>query len=66
MTQIDQILEHLKAGNSITPIDALNMFGCFRLGARIFDLRERGYLIATEYEKNNGKTYARYSLMSTP
>ena len=39
------ILDWLKKGNTITPIQALNMFGCFRLGARIFNLRRLGHKI---------------------
>lgn len=62
-SQRDSILDHLLEGNSITPIDALNLFGCFRLGARIHDLRKDGYNIETEYEHNNGKKYARYKLI---
>ena len=44
-SQNEQIIEYLLEGNEITPIDALNLFGCFRLGARIYDLREMGYPI---------------------
>ncbi len=42
-SQAQLILEALKAGETITPIDALNRWGCFRLGARVFDLRTKGY-----------------------
>ena len=62
MSQADAILEHLKAGNSITPVDALRDFGCFRLAARIDELRQRGHDIETITEKRNGKKYARYAL----
>lgn len=62
MSQSDAILEHLKAGNSITPVDALRDFGCFRLAARIDELRQRGHDIETIAEKRNGKKYARYAL----
>lgn len=34
-----QVLEYLKKHGSITPMDALREFGCYRLGARIYDLR---------------------------
>lgn len=46
-----QILAHLQSGLSITPLDALEMFGCFRLGARIYDLRKDGVEIAVERRK---------------
>lgn len=61
-SQCGAILEHLQAAGSITPIEALEKYGCFRLGARIFDLKKLGWDIRTEKEKKNGKTYARYVL----
>ena len=62
-SQADAILAYLKDGNGITPIDALNLFGCFRLGARIADLKKRGYDIVTERVKvSGGKYVARYHL----
>lgn len=39
MNQTAQIRKHLNSGRSLTAIQALNNFGCFRLAARIFDLR---------------------------
>lgn len=62
-SQASAILQHLKEGNGITPIDALNLFGCFRLGARIADLKKMGYDIVTERIKvEGGKYVARYHL----
>ena len=48
-SQTDRILEYMLAGNSITPLEALNRFGCFRLGARIADIKKRGYLVYSEF-----------------
>ena len=67
MTQQDMILQYMQDEGSITPLDALWEFGCMRLGARIFDLRKRGYGITRVLEQREnryGKTvrYARYSL----
>jgi len=62
ISQEDRILEYLKTGKSITPIDALNMFGCFRLGARVFSLKKKGYRIEEMDTHINGKTFARYFL----
>lgn len=42
MTQNEAILNYLKNGGELTPMDALKMFGCFRLGSRINDLRNQG------------------------
>ncbi|NTE96722.1 helix-turn-helix domain-containing protein [Agrobacterium tumefaciens] len=44
-TQAKLILKWLQSGNRITPTQALNKFGCFRLGARIYDLRRDGHNI---------------------
>ena len=44
-SQHDAILETLKLGRALTPLDALRDFGCFRLGARIYDLKREGYRI---------------------
>jgi hypothetical protein len=61
-TQNELILEHLRKGNSITPLDALNRFGCFRLGARIWDLRKQGHNIIEKTVRNNGKHFSMYWL----
>ena len=63
MTQADQILNDLKQGKTITPLDALPKYGCFRLAARIYDLRCGGHNIKGEMVHNeNGKHYMRYYL----
>jgi hypothetical protein len=49
-------------GRSITQLDALNMFGCFRLSARIANLREEGFDIVTDMVNVNDKRIAKYSL----
>ena len=62
-SQCKKILEYLKQGNGITPIDALNLFGCFRLGARISDIKKLGYNIVTEMVAvGDGKRVAKYHL----
>lgn len=45
----NMILAHLKSGKAINPLEALDSYGCFRLGARIFDLRERGVEIDSQF-----------------
>lgn len=63
-TQADQILAHLESGQTITPIEALELYRCFRLAARIADLKALGHNILTEMvESPEGKRYARYSLV---
>ena len=62
MTQTQKIYEYLKTGKKITAIEALNKFGCFRLAARIADLRNQGHTIWTDYITVNNKTFAAYKL----
>lgn len=66
MSQNESIRKYLEDGHSITPIDALNMFGCFRLGARIADLKKQGLNIKTEivHDNANGKHWASYRLVT--
>jgi hypothetical protein len=47
-------------GKSITQLDALNMFGCFRLAARIANIREEGFDIVTDMIIVNDKRIANY------
>ena len=42
ITQTNEIKAYLKMGYRITAIDALEKFGCFRLAARIKDLKDEG------------------------
>lgn len=61
MSQKDRILSYLKR-RPLTPIQALEKFGCFRLAARIEELRSEGYQIKTERVERGEKRYARYRL----
>lgn len=64
LPQKENILSHLEDGKSITPIEALNKFGCFRLAARIFELREEGHDIICEKIKiKNGKKIGVYTMV---
>jgi hypothetical protein len=49
-------------GHSITQLDALNMFGCFRLSARIANLRDEGMNVITDMVNVNDKRIAKYYL----
>ena len=63
LTQNQRILDYLKSGKTLTPLIALEKFGCFRLSARIFNLREEGHAIITKNVTRKGKTFADYSLL---
>lgn len=63
-SQIDGIKTWLLEGKSITPIEALREFGCFRLSAVIYVLKyEDNMNIKTEIVNNEGKRFAKYSLV---
>jgi hypothetical protein len=65
-SQSEQILSYMKKyrKKGITPIEALSKFGCFRLAARIHDLREDGHAIKSERHRLpvKGEYVARYFL----
>ena len=68
-SQKHYILNHLHRYGFINPMIALREYGCFRLGARISDLREEGYNIITERTEGysavtgNRVSYATYRLV---
>jgi|688.fasta_scaffold121518_5 hypothetical protein len=60
MTQTQMVLDALRRG-PLTPLEALERFGVFRLAARCHELREQGHAISVERLKlPNGKRVARY------
>ena len=68
-SQCNRILAHLRRGSTLTSLEALNLFGCFRLASRIHDLRVRlaeegtGEQIVVERTKTiNGKRVAQYRI----
>jgi hypothetical protein len=63
-TQCDYLLDYLSCYRNITALEALRGFDCFRLAARVSDLKKRGYVIKTEkYTNARKKTYAIYRLI---
>ncbi len=63
MTQEQHILNHLYERGSITPIEALHVYKCFRLAARINDLRRKGANIETIFKYDmKGSRYAEYRI----
>ncbi len=61
MSQVTQIQKCLDKGWTITQMDAIRMFGCYRLAARVKDLRNKGYPVTTQIIQFNGKKFAQYS-----
>lgn len=61
-TQNDMIREALEAGRTITALEALDEFGCFRLASRIADIKKTGFPIHRGwYTTKSGKQIAAYS-----
>lgn len=64
ISQCKMILAWLEKGYSLTQMQALKMFGCFRLASRVNDLRNRGYNIGKRKIKTDtGKYVADYFLI---
>jgi hypothetical protein len=59
VTQTDWVLKEGKK-KWITPLDAYLGCGCLRLAARIKDLKDMGYIVATKMVNQNGKHFASY------
>ena len=63
MSQNDQLLNYLKQGHSITQLEAVYSFNCFRLGARIHDLKAKGHNIESKRIDTGTKHFSRYRLI---
>ena len=68
LTQINDVLTHLKEHGSITSMEAITQYGCTRLSASIYKLRKKGYVIKNVLETGKTRhgrrtTWARYVLM---
>ena len=51
MSQNIMILDYLERNGSITQAEAINALGCYRLGARIWELRQSGHMISRRMEE---------------
>lgn len=65
MSQLHEILRLLKNGHSLTQYQAAQLLGCYRLAARIHELREMGHDIVSIRQRNNNKTWAEYRLLKS-
>ena len=48
-SQASKILDYMLRGHRITGLEALDLFNCFRLPARIADIRKRGFGIQSGF-----------------
>lgn len=68
MTQCERILRHLQDYGSITQAEAVAEYGCYRLGARIWDLKAQGIPIRSERVTGKNRydepvSFSRYSII---
>lgn len=68
MAQSDKILRYMQETGGITPMEAIEQFGCMRLAARISDLKAQGVPIKKETVKRRNRfgepvSFARYSIV---
>lgn len=67
MNQRDKILRYMQNFGSISQMEAVQQFGCYRLGARIHELKKQGVGISREMEHTRNRygepvSFARYRL----
>ena len=62
MSQTDRILQHLEAGNTITPAEAYALCGSLALHSRIAEIRERHYAVQKLMHYEGGKVWGEYWL----
>lgn len=63
-TAYESILEHFRAGGSLSPLEALHLFGCMRLAAVVHRMRKRDnvHIVSIEETGEDGRRWARYCL----
>ncbi len=67
VSQKKAVLAHLKQYGRITPLEALRLYGCYRLSSVVYRLRNDGHKITTAYRAGVGKlgeavNYAEYRI----
>ena len=60
--QKQKILHHLERFGSISPLEALQHYGCMRLAAQILELKKDGVEIVTTMRQKDDKQWAEYWL----
>ena len=61
-SQSEKILRAFERGEVLTQRKAINRFGCYRLAARVFDLRRDGHDIRCQLLDRNGTRVGHYYL----
>ena len=59
--QKEKIKDYLESGKTITSLEALDIFKCFRLASRISELKQEGYPVNKQMiQLDSGKYVAEY------
>lgn len=66
--QAQKILDYMRKHGGITQMEAVEKFRCYRLSARIFELKEQGHNIISDrvqFKNEDGETdhFVRYTLV---
>ena len=62
----ETIYKHLKKNHHLTALEALGVYGIYRLAPRICELRAKGVPIESKYHTDErGRKYVRYALDPT-
>lgn len=59
----DSVLKWFETHETLTPLEALNNFGCYRLASVIARMRDQGYIIETDIRYEEGERWATYRLL---
>lgn len=63
MTKIARLRQHFLTGRSLTQLEAIGLYGAFRLAARVHDLKAEGMKFDTTIKTDPlGNKYAHYRL----
>lgn len=57
-----QIQRYLASGRTLTPLQALEKFHCFRLAARVAEIKAAGHPVSTEMVQLGNTRIARYRI----
>lgn len=68
MSQSEMILDYIEKYGSISQAESISYLGCYRLSARIYDLKARGHTFKKVMETGTNRfgakeVHARYSLI---
>ena len=62
-SQEDAVLNHMEQHGSITSLEAIELYGCTRLSAKIYDLKRAGKNIIKKMEIRKRSSWYNYFLM---